>query len=107
MSAARGYLKPAMRRPNLAVRTHAHATSTVFDGKRAPAQDRFFAFADRSLVDEVVTAWHQGTFTPEPGSAAFHPGATRSFKQAQYTAVPQQHRGGIHFHMSEARRPNS
>jgi choline dehydrogenase len=35
VSAARGYLKPAMRRPNLIVRTHAHATSIVFEGKRA------------------------------------------------------------------------
>ena len=35
VSAARGYLHPAMRRRNLTVRTHAHATSLVFDGKRA------------------------------------------------------------------------
>src|SRR6476469_3735298 len=35
VSAARGYLKPAMKRSNLAVRTHAHATSIVFEGKRA------------------------------------------------------------------------
>jgi choline dehydrogenase len=35
VSAARGYLKPAMKRPNLTVRTHAHATSIVLDGKRA------------------------------------------------------------------------
>lgn len=35
VSAARGYLKPAMRRPNLTVRTNAHATSIVLEGKRA------------------------------------------------------------------------
>jgi choline dehydrogenase len=35
VSAARGYLHPAMKRRNLTVRTHAHATSLVFDGKRA------------------------------------------------------------------------
>src|SRR5260221_6256231 len=35
MSAARGYLHPAMKRPNLTVRTHAHATNLVFEGKRA------------------------------------------------------------------------
>jgi choline dehydrogenase len=35
VSAARGYLHPAMKRHNLAVRTHAHATNLVFDGKRA------------------------------------------------------------------------
>src|SRR6185369_5481748 len=35
VSAARGYLKPAMKRSNLTVRTHAHATSIVIEGKRA------------------------------------------------------------------------
>jgi choline dehydrogenase len=35
VSSARGYLQPAMQRPNLTVRTHAHATEIVFDGKRA------------------------------------------------------------------------
>jgi len=35
ISAARGYLHPAMKRPNLAVHTHAHATSLVLDGKKA------------------------------------------------------------------------
>jgi len=35
VSAARGYLKPAMKRPNLTVRTHAHATAILFEGKRA------------------------------------------------------------------------
>jgi choline dehydrogenase len=35
VSAARGYLKPAMKRSNLTVRTYAHATSIVLEGKRA------------------------------------------------------------------------
>ncbi len=35
VSAARGYLKPAMKRPNLTVRTNAHATEIVLEGKRA------------------------------------------------------------------------
>src|SRR5690348_13258845 len=35
ISAARGYLHPAMKRPNLTVRTHAHATEIVLEGKRA------------------------------------------------------------------------
>ncbi len=34
-SAANAYLRPAMRRPNLAVRTGALATRVLFDGKRA------------------------------------------------------------------------
>ncbi|HRD77805.1 MAG TPA: GMC family oxidoreductase N-terminal domain-containing protein [Hyphomicrobiaceae bacterium] len=35
MSAAKAFLKPAMKRPNLKVVTHAHATSIVLEGKRA------------------------------------------------------------------------
>src|SRR4030095_13914411 len=34
-SAARGYLHPAMKRRNLTVRTNAHATEIVLEGKRA------------------------------------------------------------------------
>src|SRR6185295_4067486 len=35
VSAARAFLHPAMKRPNLTVRTRAHATGLVFEGKRA------------------------------------------------------------------------
>lgn len=35
MSAARAFLHPAMRRPNLGVKTHAHTTEIVLDGRRA------------------------------------------------------------------------
>ena len=35
MSAARGYLHPAMKRPNLTVRTHAQATEIILESKRA------------------------------------------------------------------------
>ncbi|MGE0750332.1 MAG: GMC family oxidoreductase [Variibacter sp.] len=35
MSTARAFLRPAMRRPNLTVRTHAHATNLIFEGRRA------------------------------------------------------------------------
>lgn len=34
-SAARAFLRPAMRRPNVTVLTHAHVTRVVFDGRRA------------------------------------------------------------------------
>ncbi len=34
-SAADGYLKPALKRPNLAVQTHAHVTRLLWQGKRA------------------------------------------------------------------------
>ena len=48
------------------------------------AQDRFFAWADPKLVDQVIQAAHQGAFAPEPGTAIFHKGATRSYKQVQF-----------------------
>ena len=35
VSAARAFLYPAMKRPNLTVRTRAHATGLMFEGKRA------------------------------------------------------------------------
>jgi choline dehydrogenase len=35
MSTARAFLNPAKSRPNLTVRTHAHATAILLDGKRA------------------------------------------------------------------------
>ncbi|TAM80404.1 MAG: hypothetical protein EPN47_15905 [Acidobacteria bacterium] len=48
------------------------------------AQDRFFAYADKRLIDQVVQAAHHGKFAPEFGSGLFHPGATRSYKQIQF-----------------------
>jgi choline dehydrogenase len=35
VSAATAFLRPAMKRPNVDVRTHAHATGILFEGKRA------------------------------------------------------------------------
>src|SRR6201991_1212241 len=35
VSAAKAFLHPARKRPNVHVRTHAHATEIIFDGKRA------------------------------------------------------------------------
>jgi choline dehydrogenase len=35
VSSATAFLRPASRRPNVEVRTHAHATEIIFDGKRA------------------------------------------------------------------------
>ena len=54
----------------------------VWDASLAP--DRFFAWADPALVDQVVRAAAQKQFTPETGAAIFHDGATRSFKQVQF-----------------------
>jgi hypothetical protein len=48
------------------------------------AQDRFLAYADQSLVDQVRRAAMEGEFSPEPHPALFHPDATSSFKQIQF-----------------------
>lgn len=45
-------------------------------------QDRFFAWAKRTLVDQVRLAAGQGVF--QPVSGALHPGATSSYKQVQF-----------------------
>ena len=46
--------------------------------------DRFFAWADAALVDQVRIAADQGVFVAEIGSGFMHPGATSSYKQVQF-----------------------
>ena len=48
------------------------------------AQDRFFGYADKSIVDQVRRAAMEGEFRPEPNPGLFHPDATSSFKQVQF-----------------------
>jgi len=48
------------------------------------AQDRFFAYADPALYDQVKLAAAQGEFAREAGFAVFHTGATDSYKQVQF-----------------------
>jgi hypothetical protein len=48
------------------------------------AQDRFFGYADKSIVDQVRRAAMEGEFAPEPSPGLFHPDATSSFKQIQF-----------------------
>jgi hypothetical protein len=48
------------------------------------AQDRFFGYGDKELVNQVRTAVTQGEFAPEPGPGLFHPDATSSYKQIQF-----------------------
>jgi len=48
------------------------------------AQDRFFAYCDPALLEQVKAAAAQGEFAPELNSAFFHPGATASWKQIQF-----------------------
>ena len=40
------------------------------------AQDRFFAYADKSIVDQVRRAAMEHEFAPEPNPGLFHPDAT-------------------------------
>jgi len=47
-------------------------------------RDRFFAWCKPDLVDQVSQAAAQGKFSPEIGTAIFHSGATRSWKQIQF-----------------------
>lgn len=47
-------------------------------------QDRFFAYADAGLLEQVERAAAAKKWAPEIGTAIFHPGATKSFKQVQF-----------------------
>jgi hypothetical protein len=62
-------------------------------------QDRFFAWADRELVDQVVRAANAKFFAEEPASSLFHPGSTRSYKQTQFGEANVQ----LTFHENEQR----
>jgi len=48
------------------------------------AQDRFFGYADKRLIDQVKIATQQGEFAPELDPWLFHPSATSSWKQIQF-----------------------
>ncbi len=54
------------------------------DPKFPMAQDRFFAYVDKALVDDVVEAGRMGAFVEEKDPGTFHPGATLSYKQTQF-----------------------
>ncbi|HXK07227.1 MAG TPA: hypothetical protein VMS37_32835 [Verrucomicrobiae bacterium] len=54
------------------------------DPAHAMAQDRFFGWCDPAMVDQVAQAAAQGQFSAEVGTALFHTGATRSWKQIQF-----------------------
>jgi hypothetical protein len=66
------------------------------------AQDRFFAWADRGLVDQVIRAAAKGFFAPETATAVFHAGATRSYKQIQFGEANVQ----LTFHENDTRTIN-
>jgi hypothetical protein len=49
-----------------------------------PKQDRFFAYCDAELVNQVRDAASHGLFSREPAPGVLHPGATNSWKQIQF-----------------------
>jgi hypothetical protein len=55
-----------------------------WDAPYAPAQDRFFAWCDVALIDQVKVAAAAGKFAVENAPGIFHPGATSSWKQIQF-----------------------
>lgn len=63
------------------------------------AQDRFFAYADKALIDQVKLGAEQGEFVPEHGAELFHTGATLSYKQVQFGEANVQ----LTFHESDTR----
>ncbi len=63
------------------------------------AQDRFFAYVDEALVDEVVRAGKIGSFAEERDPGTWHRGATLSYKQTQFEVTNVQ----LTFHQGNAR----
>ncbi len=55
-----------------------------WDAPYAPAQDRFFAWCDVGLIDQVKASAAAGKFAVENAPGLFHPGATSSWKQIQF-----------------------
>src|SRR5262249_8454709 len=62
-------------------------------------QDRFFAWAEESLIEQVRIAAHQGKFDQEHGAEVFHPGATLSYKENRFGEANVQ----LTFHENEKR----
>ncbi len=48
------------------------------------AQDRFYAYVDAKLVNDVVESARMGAFSEEKNPGTWHPGATLSYKQTQF-----------------------
>ena len=55
-----------------------------WDAPYAPAQDRFFAWCDVGLIDQVKAAAAAGKFAVENAPGLFHPGATSSWRQIEF-----------------------
>jgi hypothetical protein len=69
------------------------------DPQFSPAQDRFFAYVDKGLVNDVTRAAKMGSFAEEKDPGTFHPGATLSYKQTQFDVANVQ----LTFHQGNAK----
>jgi hypothetical protein len=69
------------------------------DPQFAMAQDRFFAYVDKTIVDDVIQAAKMGAFSEEKDPAVFHAGATLSYKQTQFDVTNVQ----LTFHQGNAK----
>ncbi len=71
-----------------------------WDAPYSPQQDRFFAWCDIQLIDQVKRAAAEGKFAVENAPGLFHRGATSSWKQIQFGEANVQ----LTFHENEKRR---
>ena len=77
----------AMQQFNLPQKTSLDYLKRVIwddQGEFAMAQDRFFAWADPKLIDQIEQAKLQVPKLVENAPFGLHPGATRSYKQIQF-----------------------
>jgi hypothetical protein len=58
--------------------------AVIWDGKQGLKPDRFFAWADPKLLDQVTLGLQERHFDREPNPKMFHPGATDSFKENRF-----------------------
>jgi hypothetical protein len=58
--------------------------AVIWDGEHGLKADRFFAWADPKLLDQVMLGKEEGHFDREPNPKFFHPGATDSFKENRF-----------------------
>jgi hypothetical protein len=77
----------AMQQINLPQKTSLDYLKRIIwdtEGPFAMGQDRFFAWADPALIDQIELAKQQTPKTFENAPSVLHPGATKSFKQIQF-----------------------
>ena len=72
----------------------------IWDDPQFPiSQDRFFAYVDKHLVDDVIKAGQLGSFAEEKNPGGWHQGATLSYKQTQFDVTNVQ----LTFHQGNAK----